>query len=504
MNSGKLHASIRLATVAVVLFAHAHAWTAAPDTSTAIQDWKQLVQAYEEFRETLAKFDAPQVFDNYETRLSELESFEKKAAPRLQKLIDGFGAKYGTTAMAIDNMLHSLNVPRDAVEREAGRTFEIIQRALENAKAMRVNTGAALLASVDSLSQNMSFYAETERDRKYDEFIKKLELAAAWDPNNADIKKKLNALRAERKTSSASLERQRDQRTWPGNYKDFAGPGNVNELLAASRKFLTTNPEWSKEKFIAVCIKGDWWSVKRNILGETVEWGLPVLAAFEDPKDPRNARVFSLSMVNIHAKREPPFTYAAVGDNYTMRKANIRGGRGGGGSGYGLVGRVLRLALALACIAGGLLAAAPLLRTKAPGLANLYDQLQPVRSLLGVIVLMVGIACLVRVLLCLVLLRFVVFQDILPQVAAIAVGLLLGKELLLHKPPVTLATTVAESTDDTPQKTGAVEAATLRAQELLAKHDARIAVLEKYQVPIGIVAIVLGVLHLLLGGYALI
>jgi hypothetical protein len=46
----------------------------------------------------------------------------------------------------------------------------------------------------------------------------------------------------------------------------------------------------------------------------------------------------------------------------------------------------------------------------------------------------------------------------------------------------------------------AADAAAAKAQELLVKYQSKIALLDTYQVPIGIACIVLGALHLLIGG----
>ena len=78
--------------------------------------------------------------------------------------------------------------------------------------------------------------------------------------------------------------------------------------------------------------------------------------------------------------------------------------------------------------------------------------------------------------------------DQLPQLAAIVVGLFLGKEMSFKKP--------AETGDEASKAE--------KVQEKIAAYEAKIDLLEKYQVPLGIACLVLGVLHLLLGGLPLV
>jgi hypothetical protein len=102
-----------------------------------------------------------------------------------------------------------------------------------------------------------------------------------------------------------------------------------------------------------------------------------------------------------------------------------------------------------------------------------------------VVILAVGALSLVRALL---FCGFALFADLLPQLAAIVVGLFLGKEMIFKKPTVT----------------GEEATKAEKVQEKIAQYEAKIALLETCQVPLGIACLVLGVLHLLLGGFPLI
>jgi hypothetical protein len=89
------------------------------------------------------------------------------------------------------------------------------------------------------------------------------------------------------------------------------------------------------------------------------------------------------------------------------------------------------------------------------------------------------------------------FSDLLPQAAAIVAGLFLGLELLLKK-PARLATAEGE---DLAHKAGQkVDAAVEKTQAFLAKHEGSVRRIEKYQIPLGILCLVLALLHLVGAG----
>lgn len=282
------------------------------------------------------------------------------------------------------------------------------------------------------------------------------------------------------KTTEAVIEQVQAARVWPGHDKHFAGPGTRSELVTAARKFLENAPDWGAHQdnpadILAIAIKGDWWSVEKNILGETTTWGLPVYVALVD-KDtpPGSVRVIEVSLCTSGGKKSPPFVGVRVGESWMMRRADVPAG-GESGNGRGLLGRMSWLALVLANVVAGLLAAEPLLQPKAAALRRLYAVLTPQRGLIGLIVVVVALLIFVRNVLCL-----APFADVLPIVAALAAGLVLGKEMIMRA----LAGT----------KVGTV----------VAKQEGWFAALERVQVSLGIVCLTLGMLHLLVGGWWLV
>jgi len=184
----------------------------------------------------------------------------------------------------------------------------------------------------------------------------------------------------------------------------------------------------------------------------------------------------------------------------------------------------------MALILSGLIAAAPFLSGKLKFLQSTIDAIKPLRGVIGVATLIVGLLFFVFSLMS-------PFQNILPQLAAMVVGLFLGFELLLRPPKgATAESTVSAAPpplpgaapplpDSPPPAPGAppplpesggppplpaqgdpaavLTDATQKAQDFLRRHQTKVRRLEQFQVPIGFTCLVLGLLHLVAGGIIL-
>jgi len=470
------------------------ALAATPTKAEALKDWTALVALHTQVREPLDKYQSGFLYDKPAEQLAAFAVFEKNDLPNIKAMLASFGAKYGTTPGDIENKIFPIVGRSDL--RSAGSTYQELQRGYTGACALRKNMGDKLLQEAQRTLEAMPDYAESTRAARYDEVKTTLALAAQFDPDNATIKDKLAAIDKDKRAAQGQLDKERDARQWPGHFKDFAGPGNVKDLVKASFAFLVNAPDWGANQknpceIVAVAIKGNWWAIEKNMLGQVTQWGLPVYVAVASKKgDPENVTVFELSMCTTDGNKAPPFDGVTVGNNFTMRRKNVTGGSGGGGATGGMFGALLWLGLALANIIAGLLAAAPLLAIKAPQLAVVYRKLTPFRNLIGVLTLAIGVLSFLWA-----LLHFSLLSGILPQLSAMAVGLFLGKELLMRKPAMAAASGASAQ-----KVAAAADAAALKAQELLTKYQGKIALLDVYQVPIGIACIVLGVLHLLISG----
>jgi len=223
---------------------------------------------------------------------------------------------------------------------------------------------------------------------------------------------------------------------------------------------------------IAVRVNGDWVVAERDRDKNPTTWGLPIEAAFVRHVDREAGRdvawVYRLTMVTHENDKSPPWKMARVGSNRQMRASNVSTTTSTGAGGPNAL---FKLILTLALLVSGVLLLEKFAQARVPALGRLYGVLVPLRPIIGVATLGIGVVLLVMNL-------FSPISDILPQAAAIVAGLFLGLELLLRK------------------RSGS---AVGKVQELLAAQEEKIRKIGKYQVPLGLACLALGLIHLFAG-----
>lgn len=488
-----------ITSIVVSLFLSVPVCGADPTPQEALKDWNDLVTVYnrlnDQLQDTIPSYKAVIIGTNYDELLKLLATVEKEV-PAIRKQLAAFAEKYGTTQNEIDDKIHPLteSVKDQQPDRDAGRAYEECMNYINNIPPARKAKAEDLIREAERVKQTIDSYDIQATPENYDKLRKTLDYALKFDPENITAKDMRENVDKDQKAKIGAIEDKLKNAKWPGRYKDFAGPGDPDELAAAAMNYLhkdeaRRNQEDPDHTFV-VAVKGDWFIANKNILGETIQWGLPVWAACYNSKEKKEGvcRVFSLTMVTReerNVKKSPPFTGAWTGDSYKMLIKNVDAAAGKKTTTSGFIGFWFRILLSAANIVAGLLAAAPLLKVKVPQLGKMYDALTPLRNMLGVVILAVGVLSLVRaVLFC----GFALFADLLPQLAAIVVGMFLGKEMIFKKPAVT----------------GEEATKAEMVQEKIAQYEAKIAMLETCQVPLGIACLVLGILHLLVGGFPLI
>ena len=474
---------------------------AAPTEDETLKDWNSLYKSYNDIKQetesTIPDYKPVILGTDYDKILTMLENYDKNTKPKLLKQLDDFSKKYGNNATEINDTIKSI-VKIDWRSGKhptisAGETYESFRKLIENIKQAKLNKAVEFIKESESVERIINSFDTQATRENFDKLKNELNMALKFDPDNEQAKKMLANADAKEKEKLGAINKKIDDAKWPGNYKNFAGPGNPKKLSAIALEYFKNDEGWgarekNPEHCIAVAIRGDWGSAKKNIMGQTIQWYLPVyLAIYRDKdEDKTMAHVFELSLLTkdeLGVKKGPPFSGITVGSIWKIRKKNIPGGKdGGAGRSCGFFCTIFWLGLALGNIVAGMLAAAPLLKQKFPQLNKVYEKITPLSNIIGVIVLAIGALSLLGAVLQLFLLRFVILSNLLPQLAAIAVGLFLGKELLLKKPNL-------------PDKAGA---AAEKAQELLKKYEDKIRLLEMYQIPLGLTCIVIGFLHLII------
>ena len=346
---------------------------------------------------------------------------------------------------------------------------------------------------------------ELDPDGTYDEFISKAQ--AANDQTRPEWEKVLKDL------------------AWPGHNSDFAGPGDPDTLAAAALDYLKKAESWSKPEYddehipIAACVTAKGWEVsKKTVLGEPTQYSLNCFVAFKGTKDPKIAYGYHMVFYTQEEPgiaKAPPFRYGNSRQyaKFKMLMSNVPAGRGAGGTTSGCLGLVLRIVLAALLLVGGLVAARPIVKSKVAALGGVCDAMAPMAAKIGVIMLVVGLLCFLRAL----VLHFAPFADLVPQVLAVLVGLVLAKSILIREPkPVAAEGSSAEAADtadaaveqegasapgDTmaQAKETAAQAAQ-KAQDLVYKSKDKIEKLERIQVPLGLACLAAGIIHVIAGG----
>jgi len=234
----------------------------------------------------------------------------KKA--ELAKALADFEAKYGTDRDAIEKATGGM---------EAVYPWENIKKAMVDIDAVPARMGDKVKEMINmelsSLSSRHDFY-RLERHaeiKKLEEFCGKNVPGYSADAGIA------SKLADDNKLFEAKI----DQKTWPackGTDTDRAG---ALEYLKNS---------WGKDEkhkytVLGTVITGEWSVQKKDLLGQPIMYGLPVLLAVQKPEDQAHglARVFILTLRTAEGagvKMAPPFTSDTVGDSYYIRASQIK------------------------------------------------------------------------------------------------------------------------------------------------------------------------------------
>jgi len=457
-----------------------------------------------------------QITEGYQKILKDYQKLESGDLKKLNTIISGFEKKYGTNRDQIDNAVVQALGSRP--RRRTSYVYEELKKGQENLAAFPAEMSDKLLGMVERDLQHMKAYNDKIKAKKFDQAKQLLEMALEFNPENKAAKEKLGQIGKLKDTELAAVEKKIDEAEWNPHSARFNGPGDPDSLVDEVEKFLEINDKGErKDTILAVRISGDWRVADKSVIGTPLTYGLPVHVAYRPVKDPKTATVQSLTMVTRENKKAPPFKTYWVGDSWRVRANKIQPSSGGSGPNI-----LFRLLLVAVLFLSGLLAIIPFIKKKAPGMADIVRPLEPLKSIIGVITLAVGA----------VLFIFGIlhpFSDLLPQAAAVLVGLFLGLELLISKktpatgagapppPPVPGAQAPPAPPSDMPpppppgqaqqglgdaaQKAGMfANASAQKAQELLMKNEQRIRSLEQIQVPMGFTCLLLSFLHLAMGG----
>jgi len=489
------------------------------DKAQAKKDWEELAELTTQYqREFMSQSNLKKKGEAF---VDEWVAWKKN----FETLMDDFVSRYGKTAEEVQKAFENVQRPLD-VNQDISQVINAAKN-IDIAQEEKKFSGWAVEFGREAYNRWKNFTPEpTKVELKMDyaeRALQNFRLAKAFDPKG-DYDNYIKQAQKAADETRPEFEKTLKELKWPGHNPDYAGPGNPNDLAEAALDFLRKNPEWSKPEYddehipVAACVTGKDWEVYKKVplTGQPTQYSLNVFVAFAGKKDPKIAYGYHMvfyTREEAGVDKKPPFHYANSRQyaKYKMLMSKVSKGAGGadvptaGGFGF-----LLRLVLALSLIVGGLIAAAPVITSKVPQLSGVCDALSPLRGKIGIVALVIGLLCFLRAL----LFYFAPFTDLLPQAAAVILGLLLGKEILLRKAAEPATTSAAGPGDEAEVSAEGKEASpsaldqakaqaakvTSKAQDFLVDNQEKIEKLESRLVQIGLVSMGLGLIHLLFGG----
>ena len=460
------------------------------------------LEAITELRETVRNDDrfyqlqgtAPYLeLDKYEEFYKLIKDVEDNFLPGVNRKLDKWAKVYGST---IEEQKASYNriyatIPTNEVSYDKFWGTELFASHYSDIKEMISNVSKThdacvgeLLSKVNTSLNTISAVLPDYRVPIYEKSLKTLDLVLMFDPKNKDAEKLIETIKKDSKSAMKEKDNQVDEGKWPGQFKKFNGPGSVNGLSEKALDWFKNDTKgWAEANPLLVAVKGDWISAKKNIFDETIQWGLPIYLAAHKKKDTDIVRVFSLTLLTQEEKgikKLPPFTGAWVGDNFDMRMKNLPGSSSSKTPFF-----LWRLMLSLSLLALGAAAVSQKLGLLNSKFKIFTDELAYYKGHIGVCASILGILFFLNN-----LMLIAPFSDILPQLFAVLAGIISGakifeKETKDMKFPKLLS--------------GAVQ----KIHGLFANNSEKLEKMKAFEVPLGLVCLVLGFLHLIAGGLIL-
>jgi len=477
------------------------------DKAQAQKDWTVLAELLDKYQRDLTS-------ESYLTEKGEQFVQEwQDWSSRYETFMQEFAARYGSNREEVRAAFEGIQQPLE-VSQDIGQLFgetEFIDVAKEGKRFADMTAGMGREAygrwdgyKPEPMKMELKLnYAE--RALKYFSMARALDPAGSYDEF---ISKAETAVAQSRKEWEAVLP----DLKWPGHNPAFAGPGDPDDLAEAALAYLKSADRWSKPEYdddhipVAACVTGKGYEVSKKapVTQEPTQYSLNVFVAFKGTRDPDIAYGYNMvfyTAEKLGIEQSPPFMYANSRqyEKYKMLMANVQ--KGGARSGASSGSPLMRLLLGVVLLLTGLAASGSLIVTKVPQLASVCNQVTAYRAQIGIAALVIGILSFLKTF----LFNFAPLADLIPQLAAVILGVVLGKELLMREKPVQAAAgggTVPEM-DVAGQVKEQVDKASQATRDLLKSQQERIALLEKNLVMLGLAGLAAGLVHLLLGGLPL-
>ena len=262
--------------------------------------------------------------------LKVIEEFEKSGQGQVQEGLTAFSAKYGSTEQEIDEKTKSMGYSGQRASFFYTSLKEGLAKVAKTREVMADDLIRKAREMQETSSKGIHDFYRLKNQAKIREFA---QMAAAFQAENPRVKEFLGGLDEWAKKDIEALQAKIGQAAWPKQAAD--APGDAKKLGQVALDFLQKEAEKEAAKgkeprrVVAVVVTGSWRIFKKNILGEVVQWGLPVHVAeeWESDKAAGLVRVYDMSMLTEEfkgVKKAPPYIGAAVGDSYYLKLSTIK------------------------------------------------------------------------------------------------------------------------------------------------------------------------------------
>jgi hypothetical protein len=263
--------------------------------------------------------------------LSQIENFEKNDLDKINAAMKAFAQKYGSTRGEIDQKAEAMGYSGQG---RASFPYTALSEGIENVKKTRTVMADDLIRRASDMKEQTSKgISDLARPKQYKRIKAWGELAAQLDPDNSRVKEFNSGLDAWIKEDMNALNVKIDKVTWPGPADN--APDDADKLSEIAVKFLQKEENKRADKNIevgkvlAVVVTGPWRVFKKNLLGEPIQYNLPILCAveYESDKDLNAVRVYDSTLLTQEykgVKMAPPFLGATVGNSYYIRPSALK------------------------------------------------------------------------------------------------------------------------------------------------------------------------------------
>jgi hypothetical protein len=311
--------------------------TAAASANEVTADVDALKATYDRVLPVLEKATGSVMYYNKveetEALIEQIEQFEKNDRTKIQEEMAAFGKKYGTTRDEIDKKADAMGYVNTSYR--ASFAYSELEKGIANVAKTRTVMADDLVRKAEEMKTRTSKgIHDFARLDQHDRIKAWGQMAARYDADNPRVKAFNDEIDAWVEADAKALDAKIDKATFPKQSSD--APKDTKKLVKEAIAFLQKEDdklaaEKGKEvsKVLAVVVTGPWRVFKKNILGEPIQYNLPIATAVQTKSEKKKnlARVYLSTMLTQEmkgVKMGPPYLGATVGDSYYIRPSAIK------------------------------------------------------------------------------------------------------------------------------------------------------------------------------------